>query len=136
MRTWLFAAALTLVTAPAFAQSAPVEAPAPAADGSIMVSQDQNGQSLDARVGADVTVELQRNASAGTRWVLASKPDFLGDPRQAEMALGSLRPVVGAPSWQMFIFGVSEGGSGEVRFEKHDRVGAAIETFTITVTAQ
>jgi hypothetical protein len=120
------------MAAPALAQSTP----APAADGSIMVAGDQNGQSLDVRVGADVSLQLQRNVSGGTRWVVTSKPDFLGDPRQAEMAPALGRPVLGAPSWQLFIFPVSETGSGALTLEKHDRAGATLETFTVTITAQ
>lgn len=131
MRAWLLAATLTLLATPAMAQSSP----APASDASPIVSENQNGQTFAVHVGADVTVQLQRNASAGTRWVVSAKPAFLGDPRQAEMALATPRPVVGAPSWQMFIFPVSAAGAGELAFEKQDRTGATLESFTITINA-
>lgn len=131
MRAWLLAATLTLLATPAMAQSSP----APASDASPIVLENQNGQTFAVHVGADVTVQLQRNASAGTRWVVSAKPAFLGDPRQAEMALATPRPVVGAPSWQMFIFPVSAAGAGELAFEKQDRTGATLESFTITINA-
>jgi predicted secreted protein len=135
MRAWLLAATLTLLATPAMAQSSPAPSPAPASDASPIVLENQNGQTFAVHVGADVTVQLQRNASAGTRWVVSAKPAFLGDPRQAEMALATPRPVVGAPSWQMFIFPVSAAGAGELAFEKQDRTGATLESFTITINA-
>jgi hypothetical protein len=135
MRAWLVAATLALMAAPALAQSPPAPSPPEASDASPIVSENQNGQTFAVSVGADVTVQLQRNASAGTRWVVSAKPTFLGDPRQAEMALATPQPVVGAPSWQMFIFPVSTAGAGELAFEKQDRTGATLESFTITINA-
>jgi hypothetical protein len=134
MRSWIIAAALALTATPALAQDA---APAPLPDGAIAVTADQSGASIDASVGAAVAIQLQRNASVGTNWTVASKPDFLGDPGTLTGPTRvSTRPILGAPSWQVFVFPVSDAGSGEVTLEKKDRTGAVVETFTVTVNAQ
>lgn len=135
MRAWLFAAALTFMAAPALAQTSPARAPAP--DGAVTVSADQSGGSVDASVGGQVAIQLQRTPSVGTNWVVATKPVFLGDATQLTgPTVTSTRPIMGAPTWQVFVFPVSEAGAGEVTLEKHDRTGATVETFSVTVTAQ
>lgn len=135
MRALLFAAALALMAAPALAQTTPAAAPLP--DGAVAVIADQNGATIDAGVGGTVAIQLQRSGSIGTSWVVASKPDFLGDAtQQSGPTVTSTRPIMGAPSWQVFVFPVSEAGSGDVTLEKHDRTGATIESFAVTITAQ
>jgi len=135
MRSWIIATALALAAAPALA-SAQTAAPAPLPDGAVAVAADQSGVRVDASVGGAVAIQLQRNASVGTNWTVASKPDFLGDP---ETLTGptriSDRPIMGAPSWQVFVFPVSAAGAGDVTLQKKDRTGAVVETFTITVNA-
>jgi hypothetical protein len=134
MRALVLSAGLVFFTAPALAQTAP--APAPLPDGAVAVSADQNGQSIEAAVGAQVAIQLQRSGSIGTNWTVAAKPDFLGDASQLSgPAVTSARPVLGAPSWQVFVFPVAEAGAGEVKLEKHDRSGAAIDSFTVTINA-
>jgi len=133
MRSLIMAAAIAFAATPALAQNA---VPAPLPDGAVAVAADQNGQSVDATVGGGVAIQLTHNASAGTNWVVTSKPDFLGDP---EMLTGptriSSRPILGAPSWQVYVFPVTTAGSGALTLEKRDRGGAASETFTVTITA-
>ncbi len=134
MRAWFIAAALAFAATPALAQTA---APAPLPDGAVAVSADQSGGSVEASVGGGVAIQLQRNPSAGANWVVTSKPDFLGDP---ETLTGptriSDRPIMGAPTWQVFVFPVSEAGTGDVTLEQRSRTGDALATFTITITAQ
>ncbi len=134
MRAWFIAAALALAATPALAQTA---APAPLPDGAVAVSADQSGGSVDASVGGGVAIQLQRNASVGTNWVVSSKPDFLGAP---ETLTGptriSDRPIMGAPTWQVFVFPVSEAGTGDVTLEQRSRTGDVVATFTLTITAQ
>ena len=133
MRSWIIAAALALTATSALAQT---QAPAPLPDGATAVSADQSGGSVDANVGGAIAVQLQRTASVGTNWSVASKPDFLGDPEQLTgPTVVSSRPVLGAPSWQVFVFSVGAAGSGELTLEKKDRTGAVVETFSITVNA-
>jgi hypothetical protein len=133
MRALIFAAALALMTAPALAQTT---APAPAPDGAIAVSVDQNGQSIEAAAGAQIAIQLQRNGSAGANWSVTSRPEFLGSPSELSgPTVTSSRPVLGAPSWQVFVFPVNDSGTGEVTLEKRDRTGATIETFTVTINA-
>ena len=133
MRSWIIAAAFVLAAAPALAQTA---TPAPLPEGAVAVSADQSGGSVDAAVGAAVAIQLQRNASVGTSWNVASKPDFLGDPQVLTGPTRiSDRPIMGAPSWQVFVFPVNDAGSGELTLEKKDRAGAAVETFTVTINA-
>ncbi|MFT3729064.1 MAG: hypothetical protein QM759_14670 [Terricaulis sp.] len=135
MRAWLLAVILACVAAPALAQSAP--ATRPASDGAPLVSREQNGQSVSAVVGKAVTVELESAAPAGARWVVKSKPDFLADAHQFDVAVGGRRPTANAaaPDFQMFVFPVRGVGSGALTLEKHDPAGATVDTFTITVTA-
>jgi len=134
MRSWIIAAAFALAVTPALAQDA---APAPAPEGAVTVAADQSGSSVDASVGAAVAIQLQRTPSVGANWTVASKPDFLGDPEQLTGPTRvSTRPILGAPTWQVFVFPVSAAGSGDVTLEKKDRTGAVVETFTVTVNAQ
>ena len=133
MRSWIIAAALVLAAAPALAQTA---APAPLPEGAVAVAADQNGGSIDVAVGAAVAIQLQRNASVGTSWSVAAKPDFLGDPQTLTGPTRiSDRPIMGAPSWQVFVFPISTAGAGDVTLEKKDRTGAVVETFTVTINA-
>lgn len=135
MRAWIIAAALAF--APSVSFASPIASPAPLPEGAIAVEASQNGQTIEANAGGGVAIQLTRNSSAGTSWRVAAKPDFLADP---EMLTGptmiSDRPILGAPSWQVFVFPVSEAGSGEIALEKTDRGGAVLETFTVTINAQ
>ena len=134
MRALILAVAFALASGSALAQTTP--APAPLPDGAVAVAANQNGLNVDASVGAHIAVQLQRNPSVGSNWVVTSKPDFLGDPSVLTApTVSSSRPVLGAPMWQVFVFAVNDGGSGDITIEKHDRAGATIETFTITVNA-
>ena len=148
MRSWILAAALALAATPLLASAqdtAPAgtmqmsfeAAPAPLPDGATAVAADQSGQSVDVSVGGAIAIQLRRTPSVGTNWSVASKPDFLADPEQLSgPTVRSTRPVLGAPTWQVFVFSVSAAGSGDVTLEKRDRTGAVVETFTVTVNAQ
>lgn len=140
MRALILAAALALAAAPAAAQQLPAPTPD---DIAVRVSADQSGQSVTASVGDGVAIELQSSPGAGASWRVASKPDFLSDPEQisgqtfAQQA--GAPPRVGAPRWQVFVFGVTGAGAGDVVLEKRgpaNRTGAPLETFTITITAE
>jgi hypothetical protein len=136
MRALVFAAALALVSGSALAQTTPIPAPLP--DGAVAISADQSGQTIAVNVGGRVAIDLQRNPSAGTNWVVTSKPDFVGEPTALTaqaVSSSSSHPILGAPMWQVFVFAVNDGGSGDIVIEKHDRAGATIETFTVTVNA-
>lgn len=135
MRTWTIAAAFVLAATPALAQTTP--APAPAPEGAVIVAADQSGQTVEASVGASIAVQLQSTPSVGSSWVVTNKPDFLAEPTQLRgPTVTAARPILGAPTWQVFVFGVSEAGSGDVTLEKHASDGSTLETFTVTVTAQ
>lgn len=135
MRSWIIAAAFALAATPALAS--PTPAPAPLPEGAVAVEASQNGQTIDASVGAAVAVQLTRNSSAGTSWSVTAKPDFLADPETLTgPTMISDRPFVGAPSWQVFVFPVSEAGSGDVTLEQRSRAGAVLSTFTVTINAQ
>lgn len=135
MRSWIIAAALALVAAPALAQTTP--APAPAPDGAVTVAADDNGQTISPAVGAQVAVQLQSTPSVGSNWFVTGKPDFVSDPQTLTgPTVNSARPVLGAPRWQVFVFTIDAAGSGDITLEKRGRDGAVLETFTLTIQAQ
>ena len=136
MRSWIVALALSLVAAPAFAQATP--APAPLPEGAVAVAADQSGQTIEAAVGGSIAIQLRSQPSIGSNWFLASKPDFLAEPTQvsAPTVVSTGAPFVGGQRWQVFVFGVSEAGSGEVTLERRDRTRAVLESFTVNVVAQ
>ncbi len=134
MRSWIIAAALALAAAPAMAQMA-VPAPTPG-DIAVRVAADQNGQSVSVTQGDGLAIELQSTPSVGSSWRVASKPDFLADPEQVSgPTTAGTRPVLGAPRWQVFVFGVTGAGEGELVLEKVGRDRAVIETFRVNIVA-
>ena len=139
MRAWIFAAALTLFAAPAFAEDLAPPTPEGTA---VRIAADQNGQSVDAADGDAIAVELQSSPSTGSSWRVAEKPDFLTDNGQLTgpviAAAPGARPLLGAPRWQVFQFTVSGAGSGALTIEKHGPGAASpvLDTFTVTITAQ
>jgi hypothetical protein len=134
MRALVLSAALLLFTLPALAQTVPVPAPLPA--GAVAVTAEQNGRSIEAAVGAQAAIQVQRSGSIGANWTVSAKPDFLDDASQLSGPTATATgPVLGAPSWQVFVFAVAVAGSGEVKLEKHDRSGAVVDSFTVTTNA-
>jgi hypothetical protein len=135
MRSWIVAIALSLVVAPALAQTSP--APAPLPEGAIAIAADQSGQTIEAAVGGSIAIQLRSQPSIGSNWFLASKPDFLADPTQfsAPTVVSMGAPLVGGQRRQVFVFGVSKAGSGEVILERRDRSRAVLEAFTVTIVA-
>jgi hypothetical protein len=136
MRSWIVAIALSLAAAPALAQTSP--APAPLPEGAIAVAADQSGQTIEAAIGGSIAIQLRSQPSIGSTWFLAAKPDFLADPTQvsAPTVVSTGAPLVGGQRWQVFVFGVSAAGAGEVTLERRDRTRAVLETFTVTIVAQ
>jgi hypothetical protein len=133
MRWLIIAAAIALAATPARAQRA---APAPAPESAIAATAEQNGQPVEANIGGGVAIQLTPSASAGSNSVVTAKPDFLAAP---EMLTGpatlSARPLLGASSWQVYVFPVTGPGSGALTLEKRERGGAASETFTVNASA-
>src|SRR5262245_53681550 len=111
MRALIVAGIVACAVAWAGSAQAQLAAPAPLPEGAIAVTAEQNGQTVEANVGGGVAIQLSRNASAGSNWVVTAKPDFLADP---EMLTGpatiSARPLLGAPSWQVYVFPVTGPG--------------------------
>ena len=138
MRQFILAAALLFAAAPAFAADTPAPTPA---DVATHVTAAQNGQTIETPPDGAVAIELQSSPSTGSSWRLVSKPDFLADPEQVSgptytPAPGE-RPRMGAPRWQVFVFPVSAGGTGDLVLEKVGPGSAGVvDTFHVTITAQ
>lgn len=133
MRALIVAVALMLGAAPALAQT---PAP-PSPENAIRIGADQSGQTIEAALADTLAIELQSNPSAGTYWVVTAQPDFLTEARiVVGPTTSSVRPIVGAPRWQVFVFGFSGGGSGDITLEKRARDGAVLESFSVSINVQ
>ncbi|WP_395645167.1 protease inhibitor I42 family protein [Terricaulis sp.] len=135
MRSWIFALAMAFVGAPALAQT---PAPAPSPEGAVRVASDQDGQRIEVQASDTLAIELQSTPSTGTSWAVIAQPDFVAEPTQQRgpTVTGTPRPILGAPSWQVFVFTFTGAGTGDIVLKKKARDGAELETFTITVTTQ
>lgn len=140
MRALILAGSLALFTAaPATAEQMPPPTPESVA---VRVSADQSGTSVGAAVGDQIAVELQSSASAGS-WALSEQPSFLSEPTTATgptRTSATGRPLLGAPRWQVWVFTVTEPGTGEVLLTKLGPVSSSTstpaETFRVSVVAQ
>jgi hypothetical protein len=131
----LFAVVLIFTAAPALAQT---QLPPPTPDGvSEHLTIDQSGTTVNATQGASLAVELKTAGSGGFRWSFTSKPDFLSEPNllagpTIAQAPGGPR-MLGAPTWQVFVFQVTGAGSGDVVLEQRGPGGAVAATFRATI---
>ena len=141
MRAVLLALAFSALAAiPAFAQEAEVAAPAPA-DAGVHVTSAQAGETVNATAGDNIVVELIGSPSSGMTWVVPEQPAFLGAPQTftGPTTVAQQRPgFVGGPRWQVYVFPVSESGTGALRLEMRnarDRNAAPSETFEVNIDA-
>jgi hypothetical protein len=143
MRAFVLAAALC-AAAPAFAQEAPPENAAPppgVADVAVQIGAGQAGETISAKLGDKIAIELVGTPSSGYLWSVAGQPDFLSAPSAFTGPLIAPppggRPLLGGKKWEVFVFTVNEAGSGAVKLEQHGpRSPDASASFDVTINAQ
>jgi hypothetical protein len=144
MRPLIIALALALCAPLAFAQKAPPEdalAP-PAPEDAVHVGAAQAGETIKARVGGKIAIELVSTPSAGLSWLVTERPDFLGAPmfKTGPLIEAQTRPgFTGGDRWQVYVLDVTGAGTGEVKLDQKsaaDRAGPPVATFSFTVEAR
>lgn len=153
MRGWIFAAlvAAGCMSAPpqeqAQAQTQPqptsgsVAAPVPD-DVTVRIGVEQNGQTVEVPVGATFAILLVGVPTAGYRWMVVNKPDFVSDVSEATgpTTQAQRRPgFVGGSHWETFVLKADGAGEGAVRLDQRRPWESAVPpnaSFSVTIVAR
>lgn len=126
MRGWIFAALLAAgcMSAPpqeqAQAQTGSVAAPVPD-EVAVRIGVEQNGQTVEVPAGASFAISLVGVPTAGYRWMVVNKPDFVSDVSEATgpTTEAQRRPgFVGGSHWETFVLKADSAGEGDVRLDQ------------------
>jgi len=104
----------------------------------ITLTENDDGKTINAKVGQVICIKLQSNPSTGYDWYIKTKPDIVEAVGSTEYTSNKDERLVGAPGITQFEFKVTEKGTGKLTLiYKRNWEGElpSSQMFSITINA-